>query len=461
MEIGKMRREPFETMNKTRRGVRLPALIAALAMAAAAGCSSEPSPGSGAGTDAAGAAPAPSEKTVEISYWRHDHAVAAASLNKQIEAFEKAHPHIKVKMQLIPYGEYETKIRTSLAAGTPPDILGIDAPMVASYAKQGALLPLDNYMKADGNVEDIVAPVLKSLTYNNQIYAAPLNDASIALFYNKKIFEQKGVPLPSKRVDEAWTWEQMLEAAKKIHDPANQIIAIDPAWGLKTDEGATFTKLPFIWQAGGDILSPDASTAKGYLDSPATLEAIRFFNSLYNVEKVAVKELPPEAFETGKLAMTVNVPAYIETITKKYPNFKLGEDWEVAPLWKGKKQVTPNGSWNMGIAAKSKHPDEAWKFVNWITGVDGAKVWYQDTKNLPARYSTAEAFPELNQYPFNIFVEQSAKYAVPRPVTEAYPTISSIVSTMFQEVVLAGKTPEEAANKAIVGIEEAIARNKK
>ncbi|PRX74323.1 carbohydrate ABC transporter substrate-binding protein (CUT1 family) [Cohnella sp. SGD-V74] len=436
-------------------------LIACFGIALLSACSTKGSGGENAGAGGAsqGTSAEPNKgdgKKVEIRYWRHDFAPEVQALQKMIQSFEAANPNITVKMEVIPYGDYETKIRTALAAGNAPDVIGLDGPTLAAYAHQGAVIPLDAYFEADGNKEDIAAPVLASLTYKDQIYAAPLNDASIGMFYNKKLFEKNDIELPSKDPNQAWTWEQVLQAAQKINDPANKVYGIDPGWGLGEGEGSTFVKLPFIWQAGGEILSPDGNEVKGYLDSPESKRALSFFSSLYNEYKVAPKEIPPEAFETGKLGIVVNGPWAISGFATSHPDFKLGEDWDIAPLWKDAKQVTPNGSWNMAITKDSKQPDAAWKFVNWVTGIEGAKFWYQETKNLPARLSTASAIPELTEYPMNIFVEQSSKFAHPRPVTPAYPVITTAISKLFADLGVSGRNVDEAVAEAVTAIDKAL-----
>ncbi|HEY0827486.1 MAG TPA: sugar ABC transporter substrate-binding protein [Bacilli bacterium] len=397
------------------------------------------------------------QEQVEITFWRHDYDVEANSIKTMIASFEEKYPHIKVKMELIPGDQYETKIRTSLAANTPPDIMALDGPTLASYAHHGAVLPLDDFMAMDGNKDDIAPPVIESLTYNGKMYAAPNNDSSLAMFYNKKMFEAKGITPPSKDPNEAWTWEQVLDAAKKLNDPANGVYGWNPnPWGFAGHEGVPYADMTFLWQAGAEILSPDGSTSKGYLDSPEAKKALEFFGSLYNIEKVAPKELPPDAFPNGKVAIHIDGPWSLGGMAANFPNFKLGVDFDIAPLWKGAKQVTPNGSWNMAITAASKHPKEAWLFLNWITGIEGSKQWYKDTKNLPARLSTASAFPELGEYPMNIFVEQSAKFAHPRPVTAAYPAVSTAVRQLFEEVGLGGKNVDESLKSAVDKIEKGI-----
>lgn len=399
------------------------------------------------------------EEQVEVTFWRHDFAPEAESFKRLIATFEAEYPNIKIKMELFPNDQYETKIRTALAGQSAPDIMAIDGPTLASYAHNGALIPLDDYMNKDGNKEDIAKPVLEGLTYDGKIFAAPNNDASLAMFYNKKMFEEKGISLPSKDPDEAWTWEQVLDAAKQLNDPDKGVYGWNPnPWGFAGHEGVPFMDMTYLWQAGAEILSPDMSTSKGYLDSEASKEALMFFKSLYNEEQVAPKELPQDAFANGNVAIHVDGTWAFSSLETNFPNFKLGEDYDVAPLWKGVEQVTPNGSWNLAITSQSEHPDEAWLFVNWATGIEGSKVWYEDTKNLPARLSTADAFPELKEYPMNIFVEQSAKYAKPRPVTPAYPAVSEAVRLLFEEVGLGNKDVNEAIAKAVQKIEDGISQ---
>ena len=104
---------------------------------------------------------------------------------------------------------------------TAGDIIAIDSPTMSSYANAGALYDMTPLFEADGNLTDIPDGIVQSMKYDGKIYIAPLSEANIALFYNKKMFEAKGIPLPSKNVDEAWTGRiRSLDAAKKLTDPA-------------------------------------------------------------------------------------------------------------------------------------------------------------------------------------------------------------------------------------------------
>lgn len=420
-----------------------------------AGCSGNGN-NSGASNGTEGSGAEKSEKKVTLTFWRNSGNDAENSAyDKLIASFMEKYPNIKVEMSPIPYSDYDTKLRTSIASGNPPDIMAIDAPNMASYAQAGALKPLTAYFKADGDLPDIPESTIKTYTYNNEIYMAPLTESSIALFYNKKLFEEKGIPLPSKNPEEPWTWDQVLEAAKKINDPSKGIFGIDPAQGFNNAGATAYFKYPIIWQFGGEVMSPDGTTAKGFLDSPETKKALQFFSDLYNKEKVSALEYPPDPFPNGKLGITVDGSWSLSYLNEKFPNFKLGVDYDIAPLPKGTRQAVANGSWALGISAKSKHPDEAWKFVNWVTGHEGQKTYVGITKDIPARYSVAKEFPELNEYPKNIFVVQDQKFGRSRPITPIFPQMSEAVNKLFEEVTIGKRNIDAAVADAIQKIDKA------
>lgn len=69
---------------------------------------------------------------IELTFWRANGTnLENRAYSELISDFEKAHPNIKIKMELIPYGNYELKLRTEIAAGNPPDIMAIDSPNLA------------------------------------------------------------------------------------------------------------------------------------------------------------------------------------------------------------------------------------------------------------------------------------------------------------------------------------------
>nr|AYQ75667.1 sugar ABC transporter substrate-binding protein [Cohnella candidum] len=420
----------------------------------------------GNGTDKTDSTNRPSDRStitsnakITLTFWRNSgNESENKAYEKLVSAYLEKHPEITIDMTLIPYADYDTKLRTSIASGNFPDIMALDASNVASFAHAGALLPLTSYMRKDGRMDDIPASTLATYTYKNEVYMAPLNESSIALFYNRKMFEEKGIPFPSADPEMPWTWDQVLEAARKLTDPSKGVYGIDPAQGFQNAGATAYFKYPIIWQFGGEVMSPDGSTARGYLDSPQTKKALRFYSDLYNKYKVSALEYPADPFPNGYLGMTIEGSWSLSYFAEKFPDFKLGRDYDIAPLPKETRQAVANGSWALGISSRSKYAEEAWNFVNWVTGPEGQVMYCSITNDIPARYSAALQFPELNKYPKNIFVVQNQKFGRPRPVTPIFPQMSEAINKVFEDVTIGKKDLDETVETAIRKIDRDYAQ---
>ncbi|MGP1908516.1 ABC transporter substrate-binding protein [Metabacillus sp. JX24] len=394
---------------------------------------------------------------IELTFWRNYGTRLENEAYKELIAdFESSHPGIRINMNAIPYGDYELRLRTEIAAGSPPDVMSIDSPNLALYANAGALRSIDREMKKEGQLEDIPFSTLEGMKFEDEIYLSPLAESGVALFYNIKLFEKAGIPLPSEDPSEPMTWSEAAELAVKINQPENEIVGIDPGQGFSDGESPAYFKTPLLWQFGADVLSPDGTTADGYLNSENAVEALQFYQDLYHLHKAASVEMPPDPFVTGHLGMSVLGSWMLEEIERNYPDFKLGEDFGVAPLPKGIRQVTPNGGWALGISSKSEHPKEAWEFIQYMTGYEGSKKYVEITGDMPARFSVSKTFPELAVYPKNIFVEQALKYSKNRTVSPAYPVISDTLKELFEEIGIGGKDVRESANRAVMKIDSAL-----
>ncbi|MDX8045527.1 sugar ABC transporter substrate-binding protein [Gracilibacillus sp. S3-1-1] len=396
------------------------------------------------------------EEKVHLTFWRNFGNTAENEAYRElIRDFEIEHPHVNINMQEIEYSNYEVKLRTELVTEKGPDIMAIDSPNLGLYANAGILLPLTSFVERDIDIQDDFPPsIIEGLNYQDDLYLMPIIESSIALYYNKNIFEAADMPFPDKSAVNPMTWEETIEIAKTLQSKEQAVYGIDPAQGFGTGESPAYFKLPFLWQFDANILSPDVSTASGYLDSEEAIEALQFYQDLYHKEEVAALELPAKAFETNQLAMTVLGSWAITELEKD--GFVLGEDFGVAPLPKADKQVVPNGSWALGISAQTEYPDEAWEFIRYATSYDAMKKYVTITKDIPARYSVAEDLPIFNEYPYNIFLHQAYYYSKNRPVTPTYPEISTVVRNLFEDVGIAKKDVRASVEEAVEIINERI-----
>jgi len=393
---------------------------------------------------------AEAQDPITITYWRPSYDVERDVTAKMVQAFEARYPHIRIDM--VPTSSYEEKIKTALAGGVAPDIMAVDGPLIAFYAYQGALIPLDRYYTPE-NLADFIPATIEEITWDNQVWTGPLNNSSIAVYYNVDQFQRAGIK-PPKAVSEAWTWTEFAGHVQTVTAVNRQ--GTETLHGalihLGIDEFATYIQMPWIWQTGGRIMAPDGMRAGGYLDSPASVRGLTVFQSLFRQAGIASVEEITEGFQTGKYATQISGPWSLRFYNEMYPDLK----YDVMPLPRDIQQVTPCGSWHMAITSQSKHPDEAWLFIDWMTGEEGAKNWVRETQNLPARHSTYEALPELAEYPMRIFADQVRYTARPRPVTPVYPVVTDAVAQAFQSAAY-GEPPDDVLKKAAIRIDEAVA----
>lgn len=287
------------------------------------------------------------------------------------------HPNVEVTLEPVPYEQYVTKAQTQMAGGNAPDILWWDAFAAEPLMAKGALKPLDDYMdRYDVRRTDFLGPLLDAFTYQGKVYGIPKDFSSLALFYNKRLFREAGVPLPT----DAWTWDDLTRASRAIQSALGPkgvtalALSLDPArW------------LPFVYQNGGAFFSEDRS--KVVIDSPAAVEAVEFYARL---KHEGLAGLPSDlgggweggTFSLEKAAMTISGPWLVDFLDKEAPNV----DYGVVRLPAG-----PEGRANMlftvayVIPATSRNPETAWQLVEYLTSLETQLFVLRSQKLLPTR----------------------------------------------------------------------------
>lgn len=442
------------------------ALLTALMMCTAifSGCGSTTSKTSSPASATASAAASAStgkqqDLNAEIKVLTYAHASDGKdpftkSVDNSVKKLNQKFPSIKVTWVNVPYNQYENKVRLALSSGTGADVIWIDTPNLASYAANGALAPLNDYWdKSD--FEDLLDSSQQGMQYNGKIYAAPLNEANLCIFYNKDLTDKAGIK-PPKTVADSWTWDQFYDAANKLtqKDAGGKVkvYGAAPAMAAVTEvsEGGTFGLISWIGQGGGSVLSEDGTKAAGVFDSTQNIETLKFFQKFYT-NGIAPKQAITNGFETGKVAMIFVGPWEFGTLKDKYPNFHVG----TTPLPKNAKSASPTGSWDLGITAQCKNPQAAWEFIKQITGKEDSKTRTDATGDLPARKSLVNESALLKTELYQPIKDQLMNGAAARPISPVYPKISEALNKAFNDVAF-GKDPAETAKKYAQDMQKAL-----
>ena len=188
-----------------------------------------------------------------------------ANQQKIVNAFMAKNPTIKVKVTVADWDTYWDKLQTSLAGGNAPDVFVMDGPLFPDYQTRDQLLDLTPLIKRDGfdtsqladlGVQDFTAA-------NGDLYGLPRDLSTIALYYNKTMFDAAGIPYP----DDTWNWDKLASVAKQLTKTSGG----NTQWGFyteTTDMENYWSSL--VWQAGGDILSADKKTVAIDTDQAAS-----------------------------------------------------------------------------------------------------------------------------------------------------------------------------------------------
>jgi multiple sugar transport system substrate-binding protein len=297
---------------------------------------------------------------VKITYAMWGDTTELANQQKIVDAFHVLNPNITVKVSVADWDSYWPKLQTDLAGGNAPDVFLMDGPLFPDYQTRDQLLDLSSYIARDGfDTGGLVDLAVKDFTApDGHPYGLPRDLNTIALYYNKTMFDAAGLPYP----DSTWDWNKLVEVATKLTKTSGGKTS---QWGFYTETSDMENYWSsLVWQAGGDILSADKKSV--VIDTDQAAAGLQFLQDLIYKDKVMAQPVAGgsgDAFENGQAAMEANGSWLVPT------HLAAGINFDVAPLPKGPAgqatSVNPSG---VVLYKGSKAPDAAWEFIKCYTG---------------------------------------------------------------------------------------------
>jgi len=409
--------------------------------------SSDSSPSSSAGGTAN-----ESKKNVTITYSIWDK-IQQPAMEAIAEEFTAQNPHIKVKVEVIPWGDYWTKMSAAAPAGTLPDVFWMHGGQFVKYATGNFLEPITSKVQAgEIDLNNYAADLASIYTLNGENYGVPKDFDTIGLAYNKELFDQANIPYP----DDTWDYAKLAEVAKQLSQPDKGIYG----FGAKLDTQTGYWN--DMLANGGYILSGDMSKS-GY-DDPASIEALqaRYQMTLDGGSPTHQQMTDTEAtemFKSGRLAMIFDGSWRISDIDAS-DIIKGKWDWAKLPKGKVKRGNIINGLGNV-MSASGKHKDEAWQFLKFLGSQRAAEITAEMGAAIPAFNGTQEAWltsrPHLN---LQIFIDQVAD-AIPYPSgSKSYPVWFAKEPEMMSQAWGGAASVEETAKKVAEMMNQAIEETK-
>ena len=222
-----------------------------------------------------------------------------------VAKFEEANPGIKLNLEVVSWNDVYTVVSTRISNNNAPDILNID--VFANYASEGLLMPVKDYCPEE-LYNDFFPSFIEQSVIDGTVWAVPDLASARALYYNKDIFDEVGIEVPT-------TWDELKDACQAIKDFYNGDVY---PWGLDytTDEGqAAFSY--FTWNNDGGFVDADGNWA---LNSDKNVEAVQYAVDLYkegytNPDPATQNRYTlQDIFGAGKMAMMIapnQLPSYL------------------------------------------------------------------------------------------------------------------------------------------------------
>lgn len=367
-----------------------------------------------------------------------------------IAQFQQAYLGVKITYQKKSIETYEKDLINALAAGRGPDIFYLHNTWLPKHIDKLSPIPAD-YMTANDFKDIFVDVAYDDFVADGEIYALPLYVDTLALFYNKDIFNSVGIANPPQ------TWEGLMEMIlplTKKNERGNitrSAIAIGTA---KNVNRAPDILGLLMLQSGTQMFDKkreqtifDESGNLNGVDYPSGQQSLEFYTNFANPKKSIYtwnSQMPNsiDAFIEGKAAMMVNYHHQIENILAKSPHLKFAVS--LMPQPKGVKTVVNYANyWGLGVSAASKYPDVAWLFAYYLTDKDQAKAYLAETNRPTARRDLVNE--QRQDKELGIFAQQSlSAYSWHQPDSAA---VDKIFEDMIESTV-AGTPAQNAINSA-------------
>lgn len=333
-------------------------------------------------------------------------------------------------------GDYKQVLMTRLSGGTGPDLFYVDVYVFEELARANVLLPLDTYVRRDNfDLSDFYPSLIEAFKYQNRLYGIAKDFSTLALWFNKEIFDKYKVPYFTN--DE--TWDSFLRKLQQL-----KAAGFETPLALAPD----FNRIiPFIISFGGRLVKPDLSTALG---EPNSKKAIQFYIDLVTKYKVAKEPSAlgsgwlGEALATEKCAVAMEGPWTIGFMRGSFPDTfkKMG----IVEMPKGIKKATMiyTVAWSINRATPNR--DAAWEVLKFLV-TEGQRIFVEGAGVLASRKSIAAQDKDPVKQVFYKGAEYGVPWRVPTPTgifSIANDQIGSLLKDLF-----AGKLTVDQAVKII------------
>jgi len=394
----------------------------------------------------------PKASPTQVVLWHGYTGHEATAIKQEVATYNKTHPGVHVTAQFAAANDYSLqKLLTAIAGGKAPDIAYLFGSWAANIAKSPKTLNLTSLVKQPSFHYNDLWPAARAVgKVSGRVVGVPALIDNLALVYNKKLFRQAHLAFPTAK----WTWADMERAAKKLTNRSKKQFG----WAYVNDgsEDTVWRFEAFLWQAGGNILTPDGK--KAAFNSPAGVKALTFLQRLAVKDKAVYLDSGNDnyanIFNSGHIGMLYTGPWDLAG----FPKVNYGV--QILPRDRNHQTIAGPDNWILLNNSKQRSA-AAWNFMKWFLSTKEHMKFALATGDLPIRTSELKS-PAYKKYVkkyngIRTFVTNLANAKKSRPVTDKYPRISQAIGQAVQAVLLGKAQPKAALDQAAGQVDSILA----
>ncbi|MGE5558836.1 MAG: ABC transporter substrate-binding protein [Bacillota bacterium] len=372
------------------------------------------------------------KKPVTITVWDW-WVVQSKFLNNEISLFEKENPHIKIKRTITANNRYTTLVEMAERGDSMADIIAIDGGKFYEWVKAGFFHPITKWTGPAFIKRYPRGAFLPGVnTYKGDIYTFPVNGLSYwcQFYLNRDVFRKAGLVDKSGKVLYPKTWSDVRKYARTITEkgkgdyygfgicarPDGMVACFFYEWarvaGARNADGST-----------GFLLDVDLKTGRFDFTDPAYMKMFKFLlditadGSVYPGYLSMEDEILRAAFADGKIGMIMGGIWNQQGWSGTHKNFTEYDCLMIPPYdstgYKAFSDTSVAGSY-YAMSSDTKHPEEAWKFLEWFTKIDTG-IRYVEMGQGPSIFEEANRKAKIKTPQMRQYIELSAKYAKQHP----------------------------------------------
>ena len=367
----------------------------------------------------------------------------ALQLQPLVDKFNQQHPDIRFQVVEAPSDSNQVEdLYTSsfLLGNSPYDVVYMDIVWTPKFAAAGWLKDVSDRLSTEEAQKYLKADLAGGM-YQDKLYRIPFRSDAGMLYYRQDLLSEAGYEAPE-------TFRQLLEISQDLQQKG--LVDWGYVWQGKQYEGLAAMFVEVLQGSGGFWVEPD--TLEVGLDKPEAIAAVEFLEEAIasGVSPSGVTTYAEEEtrrlFQNGKVAFLRNWP-YVYSLAA---DSAIAGKYNIKPMVHavGKNSGATLGGWGLGISASTKHPDAAWKVIEFLSSEDSQREFILQTGFVPSRvalFNDPEIVTKYSYYPKLLEVVRSSAL---RPPISQYAQASDILQRYLSAAITGKMTPQQAMKAA-------------